>query len=96
MNTSNSGFRVVNAAVQQIQLPQDKSDGSTLLVLNDRSAYLVDSYWLDGDSIRYRLGNGDKKAVALTDVDFASTIQINRQRGVGFSLQSPQPTIESQ
>ncbi len=95
VNTANP-FRVMNASVQQVQLPQDKSSGSTLIVLNDRSAYLVDSYWLDGDSIRYRLGNGDKKAVALTDVDFASTIQINRQRGMGFSLQSAQPTIESQ
>ena len=93
----NADFHVVNAAVQQVQLPQSKADNPTLIILNDHSAYLVDSYWLDGDAIRYRVHNGQKKAVALSDVDFATTIQVNRERGVGFMLQSfSNPAIEAQ
>jgi hypothetical protein len=97
LNTTNSDFHVMNAAVQQVQLPQNKTNSPTLIILNDHSAYLVDSYWLEGDAIRYRLQDGDKKAVALSDVDFATTIQVNRERGVGFMLQSfSNPTIEAQ
>jgi hypothetical protein len=93
----NADFHVVNAAVQQVQLPQSKTDNPTLIILNDHSAYLVDSYWLEGDAIRYRVHDGQKKAVALSDVDFATTIQVNRERGVGFMLQSfSNPAIEAQ
>ncbi len=96
-NTRNSDFHVVNAAVQQVQPLQNKTSSPTLIILNDHSAYLVDSYWLEGDAIRYRLHDGDKRAVALSDVDFATTIQVNRERGVGFMLQSfSNPTIEAQ
>lgn len=84
LTTANS-YHVVNAVAQE----PERTRETTVIVLKDETALLVSRYGLDGDVVRCELPTGAMKSLAMSDIDFGSTIRINRQRGVGFILQSP-------
>ena len=62
----------------------------TLLVLKSGSVYAVSDYWIDNNSLSYVLANGSAGAVALGDMDWGSTTQLNSERGVRVILRSGQ------
>lgn len=44
----------------------------TLLVLRDHSAYVAQSYWLDGDAIRCVTADGNSTLIPIANIDLAS------------------------
>lgn len=67
----------------------------TLLILKDGRAYVASNYWFeDGQRIRFISADGTRKATAIENLDYAQTVEINRERGVNFVIRSE--TIEHQ
>jgi hypothetical protein len=58
----------------------------TLLQLKNGWMYGLADYWVEGDSLHYVTNYGGKNSVPLDLVDLGTTIQLNRERGVEFSL----------
>ncbi len=74
----------------------DNAKEPTLLVLKDHSAYLVQSYWLEGDSIRCLTNDGNSTLLPISNVDLTESVRLNRQRNVAFDLrpQSVAPGVQ--
>lgn len=68
---------------QQVPLAQ-----LTLLVLKDHTIFAVTAYWLEDGRIFYVTSTGRQDSVALRDLDWEMTTQLNADRGVEFVLQS--------
>lgn len=58
----------------------------TLLVLRDHSAYVAQSYWLDGDAIRCVTADGNSTLIPIANIDLAESVRLNRQRKIAFDL----------
>lgn len=90
------GVRVINAATQQVQLPENQY-GSTLILLKNHNAFLVHSYRLNGETLRCVFEDGTARSFGLSELDFPAILEINRQRGIGIVLETdPAPQIETQ
>lgn len=70
------------AAAQPEQLPEQPS---TVLVFKDGHQLEISNYAIV-DTTLYDLGGGRTHKVALTELDLASTVKENNQRGVDFRL----------
>lgn len=58
----------------------------TLLQLKNGWMYGLVDYWVEGDSLHYVTNYGGKNSVPLDLIDLATTIRLNSERGVEFSL----------
>lgn len=58
----------------------------TLLQLKNGWMYGLTDYWVDGDKLHYVTNYGGKNSVPLDQIDLATTIRLNSERGVEFSL----------
>ena len=72
------------------QLEEQAEGGSTitLLAMKDHTILAVTDYWLEGESLYYKTEPGQQASVLLSQVDFALTQQLNRERNVRFILES--------
>jgi hypothetical protein len=58
----------------------------TLFVLKDGTVYAVADYWRDQEVLSYVLASGAAGTLALRDVDWDTTTQLNSERGVRVIL----------
>ena len=58
----------------------------TLLQLKNGSMYGLTDYRVDGDNLHYVTNYGGKNSVPLDLIDLATTIRLNSERGVEFSI----------
>jgi hypothetical protein len=67
----------------------------TLLQLKNGWMYGLTDYWVEGDDLHYVTNYGGKNSVSLDLIDLATTIRLNSERGVEFSLHTkPQSTAQ--
>ena len=60
---------------------------TTLLVMRNGYGMYATNYWVDGSGrVRYTAVNGAPVVMPMEQLDYASTVAVNRQRGVNFSL----------
>jgi hypothetical protein len=65
---------------------------TTFLILKDGSGQLAKQYWFEsGQRIRYVAPDGSTGLLPIEALDFASTVKLNRERGVDFVIQSRGP-----
>jgi hypothetical protein len=69
---------------------QDRaSTEGTLLIWADGSAQLVKDYWFDsGQKIRFVARDGHAGVFPIEALDLATTVKLNRERGVSFVIGS--------
>lgn len=60
----------------------------TLLVLKDSTIFAVTDYWLEEGRIFYLTSTGRQDSVAVRDLDWETTAQLNAERRVEFVLRS--------
>lgn len=60
----------------------------TLLAFKDHTIVLVKAYWLEGETVWYETADGPRTPIAISQLDFALTQQLNRERNVKFVLES--------
>ncbi len=61
----------------------------TLLVMRNGMGMYASSYWFDaGGRVHYTAMNGAPVVMGREQLDWASTVAINRQRGVSFGMQT--------
>lgn len=60
----------------------------TLLALTDSTIFAVTDYWLEGDRLFYLTSTGRQDSLALRELDWETTNQLNAERGVDFVLRS--------
>jgi hypothetical protein len=58
----------------------------TLLQLKNGWMYGLTDYWVEGDDLHYVTNYGGKNSVPLALIDLPTTIRLNSERGVEFSL----------
>lgn len=58
----------------------------TLLQLKNGWMYGLTDYWVEGDELHYVTNYGGKNSIPLEQIDLATTIRLNSERGVEFSL----------
>jgi hypothetical protein len=76
--------------------PNQSSGAMTVLVKTDQTAELVQAYWLEGNQIRCIGRDGASRLIPVSELDFAATTQINRERNVRFMLTAKPPEATSQ
>ncbi len=59
-----------------------------MLVMRNGYGMYATNYWVQGNSIRYTAVNGAPVVMPVEQLDLPSTVAVNQQRGVNFSLQS--------
>lgn len=60
---------------------------TTLLVMRNGYGMYATNYWVDGyGRVRYTAVNGAPVVMPMEQLDYASTVAVNRQRGVNFAL----------
>jgi hypothetical protein len=65
------------------------STEGTLLILTDGSAQLVKNYWFDsGQKLQFVSPDGHTGAFPIEALDLATTVKLNRERGVSFVIGS--------
>ena len=70
-------------------LPDAESGTLTFLVLKDGRGRVVTDYWFeDGQRIRYVAPDGNSGILPIENLDFGTTVKLNRERGVGFVVQT--------
>ena len=57
-----------------------------LLALNDGSIRAATDYWQENDTLHYLTREGKSASVPLSELDLSFTTQLNRERGLEFSL----------
>lgn len=66
-----------------------ESETMTFLVLKDGRGRVVTDYWFeDGERIRYLALDGKSGVMPIESLDFGTTVKLNRERGVGFVVQT--------
>jgi hypothetical protein len=58
----------------------------TLLRLKNGWMYGLTDYWVEGNDLHYVTNYGGKDSIPLDQIDLATTIRLNSERGVEFSL----------
>jgi len=58
----------------------------TLLQLKSGWMYGLTDYWVEGDNLHYVTNYGGKNSVPLEQIDLGTTIRLNSERGIEFSL----------
>ncbi len=67
----------------------------TLLQLKNGYMYGLTDYWVEGDNLHHVTNYGGKNSVPLDLIDLPTTIRLNSDRGVEFSLHTkPQFTTQ--
>ena len=59
-----------------------------LLAFQDHSIYAATDYWVEGDTLVYTTSYGARNQTPLSSLDLDLTTQLNRERGIEFSLDS--------
>lgn len=83
---------VASSASDLSSTPVSSTDGAepnhpiTLLQLKNGWMYGLTDYWVEGDNFHYITNYGGKNSVPLDQIDIATTIRLNSERGVEFSL----------
>ncbi|MGC2197260.1 MAG: hypothetical protein WA628_21470 [Terriglobales bacterium] len=67
---------------------------STLVVLKGGSALLSREYWVEGGQLLCVSEDGERKRVALENVDVFQTVRLNHERNVEFVLHSKGGAVE--
>lgn len=60
----------------------------TLIVLKDHTIFAVTDYWLEGARIFYVTSAGSQGSVAVRELDWEMSTQLNAERGVPFVVRS--------
>ena len=71
-----------------VEVHQTKASQLTLLALRNEIIYAVTQYWVDGDHISYLRPSGASGDLYLDELDWARTMQLNSERGVGLTLRT--------
>lgn len=58
----------------------------TLLQLKNGDMYGLTDYWVESDNLHYVTNYGGKNSVPLEQIDLGTTIRLNGERGIEFSL----------
>lgn len=58
----------------------------TLLQLKNGWMYGLTDYWVEGGNLHYVTNYGGKNSIPLDQIDLATTIRLNSERGVEFAL----------
>lgn len=79
---------IIHPASMVLTLGQDRaSTEGTLLVQKDSTCELVKDYWFDsGQTIQFVSLDGKTGDFPIEALDFARTVKVNRERGVGFVM----------
>jgi hypothetical protein len=64
----------------------DAVQAITLLRLKNGWMYGLTDYWVEGNDLHYVTNYGGKNSIPLDQIDLATTIRLNSERGVEFSL----------
>ena len=59
-----------------------------MLVMRNGYGMYASSYWVQGNAIRYIAANGAPVVMPMQQLDLQTTVEVNRQRGVNFRLES--------
>jgi hypothetical protein len=89
--SSSYNYKPPLATADPVPAPADSYSAAlpvTLLVFKDRTLILVNDYWLTGDQLWYETAPGVRASIPLDQLDLPLTQQLNRERGVPFTLQS--------
>ena len=65
----------------------------TLLQLKNGWMYGLTDYWVEGDNLHYVTNYGGKNSVPLDLIDLGTTIRLNSERRVEFSLHTKHQSI---
>ena len=71
-----------------VEVHQTKASQLTILALRNEIIYAVTQYWVDGDHISYLRPSGASGDLYLDELDWARTMQLNSERGVGLTLRT--------
>ena len=66
----------------------------TLLQLKSGWMYGLADYWVEGNNLHYVTNYGGKNSVPLELIDLPTTIRLNSERGVEFSLHTKGQSTE--
>jgi hypothetical protein len=82
---------VVSGASDLSSIPTESSTEDadrriTLLQLKNGWMYGLTDYWVEGDNLHYITNYGGKNSVPLDQIDLATTIRLNSERGIEFAL----------
>jgi hypothetical protein len=80
-----SQLRIAESSVPRERVPLPLL---TLIVLKDQTIIPVTEYWLEDGSIFYLTSTGRQDSVAVRDLDWEMTTQLNAERNVDFVLRS--------
>ncbi len=61
----------------------------TILVMRNGYGMAATNYWVQNGSIRYTATNGAPVVMPMQQLDLATTMEVNRERGVNFNLRYP-------
>ena len=64
---------------------------STIIALKDGSALIAQQYWIAGGKMNCVNSAGERRAIALDQIDLYESARVNRERNVEFVLQSRDP-----
>ena len=64
----------------------ERNQPITLLQLKNGWMYGLTDYWVEGDNLHYVTNYGGKNSVPLDLIDLGTTIRLNSERGIEFSL----------
>jgi len=95
---SDASYHLVSAVVHPAPVsavsdsqPDSESQTITFLVLKDGRGRVVTDYWFeDGERIRYVALDGNSGQMPIESLDLGTTVKLNRERGVGFVVQTKQ------
>jgi hypothetical protein len=66
---------------------QPTAQGTTVIALNDGSAFLAREYWVQDGQIYCVSGDAQQRAFPLEKIDLSQTVRVNHERNVNFVLQ---------
>jgi hypothetical protein len=85
-----SSFRLVQTSTVPRQSSEDVNPKQlTFLILKNGKGQLVTDYWFEGGQrLQFLTADGTPGILPITVLDFARTVELNRQRGVGFVIRN--------
>lgn len=81
---SRSNYAVASGSAGAVQQPARL----VLLAFQDHSIYAATDYWVEGDTIYYTTSYGAQNQAPISALDLSLTTQLNRERGIDFSLEA--------
>jgi len=85
-------YTQTTAPVAQLSA-QPATQPTTVIALNDGSAFLAREYWVQGGQMYCVSGDAQQRAFPLEKIDLSQTVRVNHERNVNFVLQA-RDTVE--